>query len=192
MQDRAQIDSSRSAKIIFIFASATVVFVGIPAWLIFGPVALIVCAISFVVASLAALRCLTSSQSSDIVGPPSNLDLKRLIEHVMTPELPQKPEPPQKPAPPDSGKASRSPMTIILAGLAAIFLAGTFALLVLAAIGPTAIAVMGIGAAIFAVAGLQYLVWGWWLGPAIRRDAEAEAARQLSDNEPRTGGDQHE
>lgn len=99
------------------------------------------------------------------------------------PEPPEKLEPPQKPAPPDSGKRDRSPMTIILAGVVAVFLAATFSLLALAAIGPIGIAVMGIGVVIFAVAGLQYLVWGWWLGPAIRRDAEAEAERRRGEDE---------
>ncbi len=74
-------------------------------------------------------------------------------------------------------------MTIILAGLAGVFLAGTFALLFAAALGPFGIATLVIGIAIFAVVGLQYVVWGWWLGPAIRRDAEAEAERQRAENE---------
>jgi hypothetical protein len=44
-----------------------------------------------------------------------------------------------------------------------------FAALVTVSLGPVGIAIVLIGAAIFLVAGLQYLLWGWWLGKRIRQ-----------------------
>jgi hypothetical protein len=31
-----------------------------------------------------------------------------------------------------------------------------------------------VGGGLFLLVGLHYVVWGWWLGPAIHRDVEAE------------------
>lgn len=33
---------------------------------------------------------------------------------------------------------------------------------------------LAVGCAIFFTVALQYLIWGWWLGPAIARDVAAE------------------
>ena len=31
-----------------------------------------------------------------------------------------------------------------------------------------------VGGGLFLTVGVHYLVWGWWLGPAIQREVEAE------------------
>jgi hypothetical protein len=36
--------------------------------------------------------------------------------------------------------------------------------------------VLVIGGLIFLVTGFHYLVWGWWLGPMIQREAEEDEA----------------
>ena len=36
--------------------------------------------------------------------------------------------------------------------------------------------ILVIGGLIFLVTGFHYLVWGWWLGPMIHREAEEDEA----------------
>jgi hypothetical protein len=88
------------------------------------------------------------------------------------------PEPlPSRPSPtPQRGSA----WSLLLAGGAGLLLVAGFVLLVFVALGPTGAAAVGIGAAIFAIVGLQYLAWGWWLGPAIRRRAKQGDKRESS------------
>jgi hypothetical protein len=35
-----------------------------------------------------------------------------------------------------------------------------------------------VGGGLFLLVGFHYVVWGWWLGPAIHRDVEAEEDEQ--------------
>jgi hypothetical protein len=86
-------------------------------------------------------------------------------------------EKPQRPPPPEQSRPKSSPLSILLAlGVLALacvvlfFLTGGFFGLV-----------MVIAGVAFAFAALHYLVWGWWLGALIRRDAEEE------DDESRDG-----
>lgn len=57
---------------------------------------------------------------------------------------------------------------VLLAGVAAL---GAVALL--AVVFPQAIAV---AVGVFALVALHYAVWGWWLGPLLREQVEAETA----------------
>ena len=58
----------------------------------------------------------------------------------------------------------------------------TFGLLVVSLIalyvlslGTIGLAVV-VGGGLFFIVGVHYLVWGWWLGPAIQREVAAEEA----------------
>ncbi len=88
-------------------------------------------------------------------------------------------KPPQQ-LPENSKK--RSPwLAIFLAVVAAMFLAALLFFLTLGAFG----VLLVVGLAVFAFVGVQYLVWGCWLGPMICRDVAAEeqqAAQRGSSN----------
>lgn len=57
-------------------------------------------------------------------------------------------------------------------GIMVAFLVGTLALLALLSPGLVLIV-----AAVLTLVGLNYLLWGWWLGPALRREVEEEEQR---------------
>jgi hypothetical protein len=61
-------------------------------------------------------------------------------------------------------------------GLVVIALVALY-VLSLGMIGPAVI----IGGGLFLMFGLHYLVWGWWLGPAIQREVEAEEEDERAD-----------
>lgn len=77
--------------------------------------------------------------------------------------------------PPPAPPPARSPwLSIVLASIVGLFLFGVLLLLT----GGAAIAIGGaaiVGILAFCFAALHYLVWGWWLGGMIRREAEEEA-----------------
>jgi hypothetical protein len=86
------------------------------------------------------------------------------------PQLPPRPTPPAEPA------AARSSVGIWLALGVAVMIVVALAMIVTLAMGaPPLAAAIGIGGGVFALAGLQYLLWGWWLGPKLRREAEEES-----------------
>jgi hypothetical protein len=81
------------------------------------------------------------------------------------------PAPPPETVPPRRG----SPATLLLAAALLLALAVGLAAIVTASLGPVGIAIVLIAAGVFVVAGLQYLLWGWWLGKRIRQwDREQE------------------
>jgi hypothetical protein len=61
-------------------------------------------------------------------------------------------------------------LSIVLALMVAVALFVGLFFLTLGLVGP--ILVLGVG--VFALAAFHYLVWGWWLSGAIRRDVEEE------------------
>ena len=61
-------------------------------------------------------------------------------------------------------------LTVMVIGVA---LVGLYVL----TLGTIGLAV-AVGGGVFLLVGLHYLAWGWWLGPAIRRDVEAEEEDQ--------------
>lgn len=72
--------------------------------------------------------------------------------------------------------ASRSSVGIWLALGVAIMIVAVLAMIVTLALGaPPLAAAIAIGGGIFALIGFQYLLWGWWLGPKLRREADEEA-----------------
>jgi hypothetical protein len=80
-------------------------------------------------------------------------------------------EPLRRPEPPPPRSSC---LSIFLAGgLLALTAVALFAL----SLG-TFLPVMVIGGLILFVAGFHYVVWGWWLGPMIHREAEEEAEHE--------------
>ena len=82
-------------------------------------------------------------------------------------------EPPRGPS-----KKRRSLLSLLLAALLLILTLAGLSLLTLSfapLFGPLAVLiVLAIGGLVV----LHYLVWGWWLGDAIRREVEAEERHQ--------------
>ncbi len=71
----------------------------------------------------------------------------------------------------------RSIWTLILAGTVAFMFAVALVFMTLGFFG----GVLAVGAAIFALAGLNYLVWGRWLSGVLAREAELERQREAAD-----------
>jgi Kef-type K+ transport system membrane component KefB len=77
--------------------------------------------------------------------------------------------------PPPEPPPTRSPwVSIVLASVVGLFLFAALLLLT----GGAAVAIAGaaiVGLLAFGFAAVHYLVWGWWLGRIIRREAEEDA-----------------
>jgi hypothetical protein len=65
-------------------------------------------------------------------------------------------------------------LSIVLAGIVAMFLLAGLFLVMLQLGGPLAIATVVILIPVGLVAFLHYIVWGWWLSATIRDEVEAE------------------
>jgi len=93
---------------------------------------------------------------------PRNNDIERF--------RPVRPERPDEPSPAGNRKSS---LSIVLAGGALLLGIGVLSMLA----APVAGVMLGVIAMVLLLAGLaafHYVVWGWWLGGAIRADVEAE------------------
>jgi hypothetical protein len=93
---------------------------------------------------------------------------------------PQRPERLQRPPPPSAlaneQAPARSSVGVTLAlGVAVMIVLALSTVVTLALGAPPLAAAIAIGGGVFALAGLQYLLWGWWLGPKLRRQAEEES-----------------
>jgi hypothetical protein len=88
------------------------------------------------------------------------------------------PPPPDRddlaPLRPPSPPRSSSSLSILLAGIVALFLLAGLCLLMLQLGGPLAIATAVVLIPIGLVALFHYVVWGWWLSGAIREEVESE------------------
>ncbi len=60
-------------------------------------------------------------------------------------------------------------VSVLLLFLLVVSLVGLYIL----SIGFIGVAVL-VGGGLFLIVGLHYIVWGWWLGPAIQREVELE------------------
>ena len=76
--------------------------------------------------------------------------------------------------PPEAPKPRGSCLSLFLAAGMLVFAAVALFALSLGTILP----VLVIGGLILFVAGFHYLVWGWWLGPMIHREAKEEAEHE--------------
>jgi len=74
---------------------------------------------------------------------------------------------------PEAPRPSKSWISILLAAMLAAMVAIGLMFLTL---GVTGIVIL-IGAGVFGLAALHYLVWGWWLTRSIREEQEAERLR---------------
>jgi hypothetical protein len=95
----------------------------------------------------------------------------------MNSDRPEKPAPPmpQRPASPgvEAGRPRGSIWSILIAGATGVSLfIGMFFLA--GALGPVVLGVGLVLGAIFVIACLHYLLWGRWLGDAIRQEVEEE------------------
>lgn len=92
---------------------------------------------------------------------------------------PQRPERLERPLPPaalSKEQPARSSIGVTLALGVAVMIVLALAMVVTLALGiPPLAAAIAIGGGVFALAGLQYLLWGWWLGPKLRRQAEDDS-----------------
>ena len=88
--------------------------------------------------------------------------------------------------PPPQPPPTRNPwLSIVLASIAGLFL---FAILLMLT-GAAAFALGGaavVSLLVFGFAGLHYLIWGWWLGGIIRREAEEDAEASEQNGEGHT------
>jgi glycerol uptake facilitator-like aquaporin len=82
------------------------------------------------------------------------------------PPMPQMPSPP----PERSGSWFGTLLGVVTA---AVLIVGVV-LLITASLGPVGLAAIAIGVVVFLLILLQYALWGWWLGPAIRRQAKRD------------------
>ena len=83
---------------------------------------------------------------------------------------------PPRPLPPKAEPTPRSSVGIWLALFIAVAIVAVLAMIVTLALGaPPLAAAIAIGGGVFALVGVQYLLWGWWLGPKLRREAEKES-----------------
>ncbi|MBW3598351.1 MAG: hypothetical protein KY475_13900 [Planctomycetes bacterium] len=82
------------------------------------------------------------------------------------------PAPPPRPLPPEKIPRRSSWLSIFLAMLLLLIVGLVLLVLSLGQLLP----VLVIGGLIFLVTGFHYLVWGWWLGRMIEREAENEEA----------------
>jgi cobalamin biosynthesis protein CobD/CbiB len=82
---------------------------------------------------------------------------------------------------PETAKSRRSIWSVVIAGIVAMALfIGLFFLA--GALGPIVLGVGLVLGAIYVIACLHYLLWGRWLGDAIREEVEAEEADEKLDN----------
>lgn len=73
---------------------------------------------------------------------------------------------PLPPTPPDLNEQPRSSVwTIVLAGVALLFLMTGLSFLTLGYFAP----VIALGVGVFFLIGIQYLVWGWWFERVYRQ-----------------------
>jgi hypothetical protein len=72
------------------------------------------------------------------------------------------------PPPPDSEKPQKSAWTLVLAGLAFLFVLVALSFLTLGYFAP----VIFLGLGVFALIGAQYLVWGWLFERIYRNGKE--------------------
>jgi hypothetical protein len=107
-----------------------------------------------------------NEQQQPLDEPPPLAPGERDAASVKRPVMPARPEP-EAPLP----RKSRGPIASTLSAIVAIFI--LFASVLLCSFGnlmwPAIIA-----GAIFALAALHYLLWGWWLSKAIQRQVEEE------------------
>ncbi len=90
------------------------------------------------------------------------------------PTKPPRPSPPQE-QPPSQQAPSRSSLAVWLAlGVGVLIVAVLASIVALAMGAPPLAAAIAIGGGVFALVGFQYLLWGWWLGPKLRREAERD------------------
>jgi dolichol kinase len=80
--------------------------------------------------------------------------------------------PPQRPVAPESSPR-RSATTIVLAALGGFLLFGLFVLAMIP-LGAFGVFVAAVAVVFALVGGLQYLLWGWWLGPMLRAKVRAD------------------
>lgn len=80
------------------------------------------------------------------------------------------------PEPPQPATPRRSVWPLVFAAILAMFASGVLLLLTLGMFG----LMLAVAAMVFLFVAMHYIVWGRWLGDAIRRDvAEEEAAEAL-------------
>ncbi|HVU88532.1 MAG TPA: hypothetical protein VHD36_14525 [Pirellulales bacterium] len=72
-----------------------------------------------------------------------------------------------------SDEKPRAWHSLLAATLTIGLLAVALVMLYVLSLGTIGLAVV-VGGGLFLTVGLHYLVWGWWLGPAIHREVEAE------------------
>ncbi len=75
---------------------------------------------------------------------------------------------------PERPPRANSWLSIVLAGMVALFLLAGLFLVMLQLGGPLAIATAVILIPVGLVAFLHYIIWGWWLSATIRDEVEAE------------------
>jgi hypothetical protein len=87
-----------------------------------------------------------------------------------------------RPGSPATAADRRSGCVVAALGvsLGAVLITG-LALLVMVSLGPVGLAAIGLTAGVFLVVAGQYFLWGWWLGPAIRRRAQQQNDAPPSD-----------
>ncbi len=90
---------------------------------------------------------------------------------------------PAIPRRPSEAKPRRSAWSIVLAGFFAVLLFGGICLLSAPLVGVAIGAAMIVGG-LCLVAFLHYIVWGYWLGDAIRREVEEEEEEERADKDP--------
>ncbi len=93
----------------------------------------------------------------------------------MLPEVPIPPSPPL--SPPPAPEAGRGWLSIFLASLLGGMSLTILSLLTLGVFGVAAVVFLFLGLGI----GVQYLIWGWWLGPALRRADADESSPPAAD-----------
>ncbi len=74
--------------------------------------------------------------------------------------------------------------SLLAAALTIGLLALAFIVLYVLSLGTIGLALI-VGGGLFLTVGLHYLVWGWWLGPAIQREVDAEERAQGRDPDSR-------
>jgi hypothetical protein len=91
---------------------------------------------------------------------------------------------PARPMPPEPARPRGSLWSVLIAG--AIGLALFVGLIFLAgSLGPVVLGVGMVVGAIYVIACLHYLLWGRWLGDAIRQEVETEEADEAAKFEDR-------
>lgn len=94
------------------------------------------------------------------------------------------PNPPLPPKPDFGDKPRSSVWTIVLAGIALLFIVVGLSFLTLGYFAP----VIFLGLAVFSVIGLQYLIWGW-LFERIYRNGKEKLEGEFKSQGSRSGDD---